>query len=104
MSHRNGYADYETPEGRFRLGTIIRVEGHPRKADNGTFEITSIFPVQPNGRAHFQWRRLRQDGELAARSTKNHRGGWSHEMEALIDEGIITVVSEPDPETAKAAG
>jgi hypothetical protein len=63
----------EEQTAKYALGTIIEVEGHALKAENGRFKITLQIP-QPAGNAYFQWKRLGRNDKVLGESTNNHRG------------------------------
>ena len=70
------YATSKNPDGKFRQGTVINVQGHPVKAENGRFVLNAPFLPQGEGRAYFQWSRLGADGcVLRGHSTRNLRSG-----------------------------
>jgi hypothetical protein len=99
----NNWATTENPNGLLRAGTIIKIEGAPTKADNGTFELCSPMLPQGDGRACFLWRRMTKRGAvLTDGSARNIRGATSRAVAELMASGVLTVVSEPSEEKAVA--
>lgn len=91
------YATSKNPNGKFRQGTVIEISGHSTKAENGRFQLNSPFLPQGHGHAYFQWTRLDRRGcPLSDGGTRNLRGAYSFQIEAMIADGQLRIVSEPD--------
>jgi hypothetical protein len=67
--------DQAQQKAKYAVGTIVAIAGDETKAANGRFVISHQLVDQPDGEAHFLWRRLGKEGKvLAGNSTANLRG------------------------------
>ncbi len=90
------WATTENPSGFLCEGTIIKIEGAPTKADNGTFELCAPFLPQRDGGACFLWQRVSKRGVvLTDGSARNIRGATSRAVAELMALGMLSVVSTP---------
>ena len=66
------------PQGKYQVGTKIRITKRKVKIANGTFQITMLFPKQSanRGDAYFLYKRVLKDGKLSKNVKSGLRGDW----------------------------
>ena len=72
-------------------GDRIKIEGHEVKADNGTFEITSIIDMPQNENVEYVWQRVskRTGKKLKSKKARNCRGMKDYQVQELMEKDIL---------------
>lgn len=91
-NNQNEWATQQNPEGFFRKGTIIVVEGMSRKVENGRFVVEGPFPFQPSGGSYHQWIRLTASGRpTTSRTASAIRGGRAVQIARMLAQGTMRI-------------
>ena len=77
------YANVSYPQGKYKVGTKIKITGQKVKVDNGTFQITSLFPKQSANKSdsYFLYKRVLKDGKLSKNIKTGLRGNWGSTLD-----------------------
>jgi hypothetical protein len=89
------YATQANPTGKYREGTVIRIEGVSVKAENGTFVVNAPFIAQANGDAYIQYTRLGAKGQrlTAVYALRGHRASWLDRNATIVSEPVVKGVT-----------
>ena len=76
---------------KLKKGDRIKIERHGVKADNGTFEITSIIDMPQNENVEYIWQRVskRTGKKLKSKKARNCRGMKDYQVQELKEKGVL---------------
>ena len=77
------YANMSHPQGKYKVGTKIKITGQKVKVSNGTFQITTLFPKQSANKndSYFLYKRVLKDGRLSKNIKTGLRGNWGSTLD-----------------------
>ena len=77
------YANEKYPQGKYKKGTKIKITGQKIKVNNGTFQITMLFPKQSANKSdsYFLYKRILKNGKLSKNIKSGLRGNWGSTLD-----------------------
>ena len=77
------YANVSYPQGKYKVGTKIKITGQKVKVDNGTFQITTLFPKQSVNKndSYFLYKRVLKDGKRSKNIKTGLRSNWGSTLD-----------------------
>lgn len=85
IAKKQKYANVKNPKGKYKIGTKFRISGQKIKVENGSFQITTLYPRQTHTEddAYFTYRRITKQGKLSKSIKTGLRGNWGSRLDRI---------------------